>query len=268
MEDNKEISAETTEELDNNQESGVSEIADTNNDAEFTDSQDNEESSDKSDKSTEQSTEDKKDEKSKPQKTNADYARERRKAEHEKALKQARYDAIIEALNGVNPYTQEKMEDAADVEEYLTMKDIEKAGKDPIADYSKFLKAKAKEETKAKELKEADEEWLINDKKDFITKHPDINLDELISDELFKVFATGKVGIHSMDRIYTDYQAFIKKSEERATSRAAQVLANNAATPGKLSTQQQPKAKSIKEMSSAEFNKLRERVYRGEKIQI
>lgn len=268
MEDNKEISAETTEELDNSQESGVSEVADTNNDVEFTDSQDSEESSDKSDKSTEQSTEDKKDEKSKPQKTNADYARERRKAEHEKALKKARNEAIIEALNGVNPYTQEKMEDAADVEEYLTMKEIEKAGKDPIADYSKFLKTKAKEEAQAKEFKSSQEEWIEKDKEDFKSKHPDINLDELIGDELFRTFASGKVGAHSMDKIYSDYQSFIKKSEERATSRAAQVLANNAATPGKLSTQQQPKAKSIKEMSSAEFNKLRERVYRGEKIQI
>ena len=37
------------------------------------------------------------------------------------------------------------MKDSADVEEYLTMKEIESKGGDPLADFSKFHKAKEKE---------------------------------------------------------------------------------------------------------------------------
>lgn len=251
MEDILNQPAETTEvEVDETLNEGTSEVAGTSNEVEFTNS-DNEEVEEKVNK---------------PQKTNADYARERRKAEHEKALKQARNEAIIEALNGINPYTQEKMEDDADVQEYLTMKEIEKKGLDPISDYSKHLKAKAKEQVKASESENNQKEWIQNDKQEFVSKHPDVKLDELLTDELFRTFAVGKVGKMSMDKIYTDYQSFITKSEERAKERAAQVLANTAATPGKLTNQEQAQSKSISNMSKEEFERVVERVKGGEKI--
>ena len=80
MEDILNQPAETTEvEVDETLNEGTSEVAGTSNEVEFTNS-DNEEVEEKVNK---------------PQKTNADYARERRKAEHEKALKQARNEAII-----------------------------------------------------------------------------------------------------------------------------------------------------------------------------
>ena len=149
MEDIKEQSAQTTEaEADKALDTGASEIADTSNDVEFTDSDDNGANESQDNKSTDNQETAKSNDgvDTKPQKTNADYARERRKQEQEAAIKKARNEAIIEALNGVNPYTQEKMEDEADIQEYLTMKEIEKNGGDPIADYSKHLKAKAKEQ--------------------------------------------------------------------------------------------------------------------------
>ena len=146
MEDIKEQSAQTTKPVDNTAEVGASEIADTSkeNEIEFT-STDNENGEDKAQdtKNADAKQKEGSEEKTKSQKTNADYARERRRAEQKKALEKARYDAIIEALDGENPYTHEKMEDGADVEEYLTMKEIEKQGKDPITDYHKFLKDKA-----------------------------------------------------------------------------------------------------------------------------
>ena len=259
MEDIQELSAETTETEVSTEEVGVSEIADTNDDVEFTDSGAN-----TTDEESE--VEEKKDENKKPQKTNADYARERRKAEQEAAVKKAKYEGIIEALNGENPYTHEKMEDDADVQEYLTMKEIEKKGLDPVADYSKHLKAKAKEKEKALKEKASEEEWVQKDKADFATKHPDVNLADLVEDDSFKSFALGKVGKMSMDKIYTDYQTFIAKIEERAKDRAAQLLANSAATPGKLTSQQPPQQKSIRNMSAAEFENLKERVKGGEKI--
>ena len=120
--------------------SGVSEIADTNeNEKEFTDSSEAENTTNDSQK-TEIQVENVK------QKTNSDYARERRKAERERDLKRARFDAIKETLNGINPYTQEEIKDDYDMEEYLVMKEMEKQGKDPVYDYSKFLKDKKKAE--------------------------------------------------------------------------------------------------------------------------
>lgn len=202
-----------------------------------------------------------------PQKTNADFARERRKAEQEKALRKARYDAIMEALDGVNPYTDEKMVDGTDVEEYLLMRQIEKSGKDPVADYSKFVKGQKKEQIKQQEELSSQKEWIENDKQDFSSKHPDVNLDNLLQDDLFKNFALGKVGKFSMDKIYTDYMAFQAKFEEQARDRASQILANSSATPGELAKNSTPsQQKSFSDMSSSEINDIIERVKRGEKI--
>lgn len=271
MEDIKEQSAQTTEaEVDKALDTGASEVADTSNEVEFTDSEENNGQDTRSNKAVENQEAKKSndDVNIRPQKTNADYARERRKQEQEAAIKKARNEAIIEALNGVNPYTQEKMEDDADIQEYLTMKEIEKSGGDPIADYSKHLKAKAKEQVKVSENEKSQKEWVQKDKADFVSKHPDVKLEELLNDELFYTFAIGKVGKMSMDKIYTDYQGFVTKSEERARDRAAQLLANNAATPGKLTNQPTTQPKSIADMSKAEFESVVERVKRGEKIQI
>lgn len=259
MEEIQNISAETTETDAIAEEVGTSELADTSNDVEFTDSSANETAEGKTEVEETQEVK-------KPQKTNAEYARERRKAEQEAAIKKARNDAIIEALNGENPYTHEKMEDDADIQEYLTMKEIEKKGGDPIADYSKHLKAKAKEKERASKEKINQEEWVQKDKSEFAAKHPDVNLNDLIEDDQFRTFALGKVGKMSMDKIYTDYQTFVTKIEERAKERAAQVLANSAATPGKLTNQQPAQHKTIGNMSKSEFEKLQERVKRGEKI--
>lgn len=266
--------AETTvDQVKNTEVDGASGVADTSNEAQFTDTDvetDGEKASSQSSKTDEPGEKTKSDAevKDKGAKTNADYARERRKAEQEKALKKARYDAIIDALDGENPYTHEKMEDERDVEEYLTMKQIAKEGKDPIADYPKFIKNKAREEEKAKQEESNQKEWIVRDRNDFATKHPDVNLDELLSDDLFRSFAVGKVGKFSMDKIYSDFQNFQTKSEERAKERAAQILANNASSPGEIGSQTPPAQKKVSEMSSKEFGDLQERVRRGEKIVI
>ena len=273
MDNNEQNSAQTTaDEVKDNLPDGTTETADSSNDAVFTDTTEDNNSDNSGDKGTDKNTDaDKSADKQssdKQQKTNADYARERRKAEQEKALKQERYKTIIEVLNGENPYTHEKLEDDADVEEYLNMKEIEKSGKDPVADYSKYLKTKAKEQAKQDEVERGQKEWIANDRKDFVSKHPDVDLNDLLADELFVTFATGKVGKISMDKIYADYNAFLTKSEERARDRAAQVLANSAASPGKLSNQSQPPPKRVSEMSKGEIENLVERAKRGEKISL
>lgn len=253
--------AQTTEaEAAHAEEKEVVEPADSDtSEAEFTDSEAESESDGKGEDS-------KTTEPAKPWKNdaNAEHARQRREAERQAEIKKARTEAIIDALGGVNPYTGDKIEDEADVEEYLTMKEIEKAGKDPIADYSRHVKAKAKEQEKATQEKSSKEDWFANDGKEFAAKHPDIKIDTLLADEMFRTFSDGKVGTVPMVKIYADYQAFQKKAEERAKQKAAQILANKTASPGKMSaegtgdeffTRDQVKAMSREEVSK-NFDKI------------
>lgn len=121
------------------------------NDVEFADSE--------QDKSSE---EPKSETKTQTKEQNSENARRRREAERQAELKRVeaatREKAIIETLNGKNPYTNGEMKDHADVEEYLLMKEIEKNGGDPLADFSKYQKEKQrkKAEETAKESEEKD----------------------------------------------------------------------------------------------------------------
>jgi hypothetical protein len=265
--ENIEQSAETTEPV--NTEVGASEVADTSNDVEFSDTPNedvNKADDGKQEPQTPSTPKESENKENKPQKTNSDYARERRKAEREAEIKKVRNEAIIETLGGENPYTHEKMEDEADVQEYLTMKEIEKSGKDPIADYSKYLKQRAKEQAKITQTETSRQEWIKNDKQNFETKYPDVKLNDLIDNEQFRLFASGKVGVMTMTKIYEDYQSFITRNEESAKEKVAQILANNAATPGQLTTSKETPPKDINKMTKAEFDNLVERVKRGEKV--
>ena len=195
MEDNKNLSEETTKvedttlatdaaaKVDNN---GAGENSDASttenvNDVEFTDTKEAEETP-------------KAKEEVKPQQDNSENARRRREAERQAELKKARYDAIKEAVDGVNPFTNQPIEDDIDVEEYLAMKEIKKQGGDPLTDYSKYHKDKQKEEAKIAEQKLKDEEWIQNDYKDFKSKHPEVNLEKLALDTAFMQFAEELVG--------------------------------------------------------------------------
>jgi hypothetical protein len=148
---------------------------------------------------------------------NRENARRRREAERERALKEARERAIIETLEGKNPYDGSEMKDAADVERFLEMK-------------KEYLK-REEEEACAEEKRER---WFSEDRADFCRAYPDVELDRLIEDERFCRFAEGKVGNLPMREIYEGFREFISAFDERAKSLAAQALANGAAGPGAL----------------------------------
>lgn len=167
---------------------------------------------------------------------NAEFARKRREAERARELKEVREKAIIEALGGKNPYTGRPMADAVDVEEFLSMQEIEKKGGDPVADFSEHRKAKAREERQTKEREEQEAAWFRSDREAFSKKYPDVSLDELISDEDFADYADGKVGKKPLAEIYEGYLRQSARFEERARTRAAQAVANREASPGALGT--------------------------------
>ena len=255
-----EIKTEQTnvEEKDNVQaNSGLEQTTEEGNDFEFTDTHTEEENKDEEPKSTESNKA------SKPVQTkeqNSEFARIRREQERQRELSEARNKAIIEALDGKNPYTNEPMTDSVDVEEYLAMKEIEKKGGDPIADFSKVQKQKQKEEMAKTEKARSEEEWIKNDSEDFKSKHPEVDLGELINNEVFQKFAEGKVGTTPMAKIYENFVDFTKAYEKKAKMQAAQMVANKKASPGTLTSAGQSESgfysiEDVKKMSAEEMRK-------------
>lgn len=234
----------------------VGEIADTNeeqpevNDIEFTDTK------------AEENDDSKKPEEKKIQSNaqNAEYARKRReaerKAELEKAREEARYNTLIELTNGINPYTQEEIKDKVDVDKYLAMKEIEKSGGDPIADYHKVQSKKQKEEIESKRKADEEKEWYVNDRKDFFSKHPemtDAHLQELLKNEQFLLYGEGKFGSKPLAEIYDGFNKVVSTFETRAKSIAEKMYANRNSSPGPLNSSEVSKSKSWEEMSLDEF---------------
>ncbi len=142
---------------------------------------------------------------------NRENARRRREEARLRELKNAREAAIIEALDGKNPYNGEEMRDAAAVERFLAMK-AERAAA-PAA---------------------GTEEWYRRDREAFVAAHPDVSLETLIRDPRFQTFSDGKVGHLPMEEIWAGYQSFLGQFDEKAKNLAAQTVANRLASPGTL----------------------------------
>ncbi len=165
---------------------------------------------------------------------NAENARRRREAERLRDLEQARNKAIIEALDGKNPYTDGEMKDADDVAEFLAMREIEKRGGDPVADYAKHIKERAREKRESEKKEQERRQWYDDDRTAFAAKYPDVKLSELIENKSFRIFAEGKVGERPLAEIYESYLAMTGDVEAAAKRTAAQSAANAAASPGSL----------------------------------
>lgn len=201
---------------------------------------------------------------------NAENARRRRDAERQKELRKLREKTIIEALGGKNPYTGEEMKDSLDVEEFETMREIEKNGGDPVNDYPKFRKQKAREAIAEREERGKTEEWYAKDREAFETEYPDVNLSELIRDEAFSDYADGKVGRKPLSEIYRGFLKFTGKYEGRAKDMAAQYIANQKASPGTLRDTQAPDSdffteEQVRKMSPSEVSKNYEKIRKSMK---
>jgi hypothetical protein len=235
-------------------ETNLEEVVETTDSLEIADEQDNIESNGNAEVN-EEVFEDNTDAESKGQskEENAKFAKERRErekqqkaakdkeaeAQRKRELEEVRFSAIKEALGGVNPYTNEKIEDKYDMDEYLTMKEMEKKGLDPLQDYASYLKQKQRNESiesekKAKE--KSKEKWIENDRKEFFDKYPDVDFETLAKDDMFKMFAQGKIGNMSMASIYEGYKEVQATIDKKAKEVAKRLVANKQASPGSLST--------------------------------
>lgn len=215
--------AETTVNTEVDSHADVTEKSETQNDAEFIDTADGQQ-----------------EEKTQTKEQNSQNARRRREAERQAEIKraadEAREKAIIETLGGKNPYTNEEMNDSADVKEYLTMREIEKNGGDPLSDFAKYHKKQERERAVEEQKRKDKEKWFIEDRADFVSKYPDVDIEALIKDEDFAEYADGKVGEIPLAKIYEGYSKFTAKYEKKAKQIAAQRVANQKASPGSLSS--------------------------------
>lgn len=211
---------------------------------------------------------------SEAQRINSENARRRREEERRNELKKARLDAIREVVQK-NEFTGEAIEDEDDVEEYLMMKKIDEEGGDPLYDFAKYQKKFRKEksekaEKEQKEIKEADEVTKSainaeNDVSDFISKHPDVSINDLFNDTSFSAFADGKLGRRSLSEIYDGFVNFRKETEKQATKIATERAAvgslagsGSSADPNFFTKEQ------VMKMSPAEIHKNYEKIRKSQ----
>lgn len=194
---------------------------------------------------------------------NSQNARRRRELElkrAEQAAQAAREKAIIEVLGGKNPFTGEEMKDSTDVEEYLLMKEIEKNGGDPLVDFSKFHKTREREKAAKNAEAAAKNEWYRKDREEFASKYPEVNLEMLIQDKQFQLFAGGKVGTMPLAEIYEGFIEVVSQYEQKAKQHAKQLYANSKSTPGALSSPNAPDSgfftrEQVQKMSQEEVHR-------------
>lgn len=244
--------AETTVDAEVDSHADVTETSENQNDTEFTDTADGQQT-----------------EKPQTREENSQNARRRREAERQAELKktaeEAREKAIIETLGGKNPYTDEEMKDSADVKEYLTMREIEKNGGDPLSDFAKYHKKQERERAEKEQKRKDKEKWFIDDRADFVSKYPDVDIEALIKDEDFAEYADGKVGEVPLSKIYEGYAKFTAKYEKKAKQIATQRVANQKASPGSLSSTNPSDSgfytkEQVEKMSTEEIKKDYEKV--------
>lgn len=191
--------------------------------------------------------------------------REAKEAAIRKRIEEEAYrKGIIEAVGGVNPYTGEAINDSADVDEYLVMKELDKQGKDPIADYAKAIKEKRKAQQEVAQT----EKNRVQELQEFNNKYPDVNVGELLKDERFCRFAGQRVKHETISEVYGDYLNFTSdfnaRVEKKAQVKAKVVAAKAKASPGSLTGNGETPKVSYADMSKEAFEKKLASVLRGD----
>lgn len=225
---------------------------------ENTDSDDNEESKEKV-KDEKQSKEE-----------NSNYAQIRRKAEADAEAKvrakvnEAYEKGKLEAFVGrTNPYTNTIINDKTDIQVYENMYALDKAGKDPVADYAGYIADKQRQDEKEKLEKQKIQEEAEKDIADFTNKYPNINLTELLENETFKDYIEGKR--KSLTTLYENYKKMENSFRNKAVDVAKQTIANSQSTPGSLGSGSDVTV-DYNSMSKEEFEKYIKRAKDGDLV--
>jgi hypothetical protein len=216
-------------------------------------------------------------------KENAENARRRREQEQtqriEAASRKARVDAIIDALDGKNPYTGEPMKDAHDVAVYETMKRIEKSGGDPVKDFAKASAEDARKAEATRTQADADQKWYAEDLAAFHKAYPRVDVQKLIADPDFREFAAAQVQAKvPLAKIYGGYEKLRAKFQREADQKAeaakdgaARALANARAGVGSKAGEGAPAGKAfftkaqVEAMSEEEIERHQDAIWESMK---
>lgn len=186
----------------------------------------------------------------------AEWAAKRRQAELQKEIEKKAYEkGLVDAVNGINPYTNEKIDDNHDIQEFLIMREMESKGLDPITDYHKYQKTIARELT-AKET--TDEDFFKKDYEQFVKDYPDVDLNKLQEDGDFVDFAEPFIKKVPLSTIYKTFIQNKAKYEKRIEQETSKRLARKAASPGSLSS-----ANSNDTISEEDIDRYFEAALRG-----
>lgn len=209
---------------------------------------------------------------------NSAFARQRREKEEaerlSKAREEARVQAVIDTLGGINPYTQEKMVDAEDVNEYLLMKKIDAQGDDPLEKYPSALKESKREQEKQDQAKREEQEKARKDIEEFKTNYPNVNLNDLEQDEAFNDYVDGKLGRKSLSELYASYIGFqekitkaneTKKKEAEIIEKAQQNTAVGSVTTPTPTDEDTYTFEELCNLSESEINRNWKKVERSKK---
>lgn len=201
------------------------------------------------------------------------HAQRRREAEQrakeiEDVKRRAKMEGLKEGLGGKNPYTDTPIEDDIDMQTYLTMKEIEKTGGDPVMDFAKFSANKRREEAKAAAEKAKETDWYAADREEFQKAHPevtDVALNELLQDATFSAFAEKMVGKVPLKDIYDSFNTMRGIFDGEANEKAERMYAKKMSSPASLGgTGEFIPKRRIEDIPDAEFENMIEKAKRGE----
>ncbi len=181
--------------------------------------------------------------------------------EIDRIRQEERKKILLESVNYTNPYTQNPIKDEFDEEEYLTMREIEAEGKDPVSDYSSYVKEKKKEEKKSHSNNFDTKTDLI----DFKRAYPNVDVNQLMQDQTFiNDFGEdlGKVSLKTLYKLYERTNTKVKELEKKNLKEK-----RDSKNPGSAKgTNSRRKERDVADMdiNSDEFEKMLQKAKRGE----
>lgn len=199
------------------------------------------------------------------EKRRAAKAQAEQEAKEKEIARKATFDATVETLGGVNPFTKKPIVDEYDLKLYNAQKELDKRGKDPINDLPEYLVQQEREERKKAEAEKAETERQQKESQAKIqseitelrTAYPDVDTVKLAQDPDFQSFLENKSGRWTLKEIYEGFIAKKQSSEKPADTQ--QPIAKPSAPSSVPNGNKKPK--STNDMSDEEFLEYRKETY-------
>lgn len=183
--------------------------------------------------------------------------REKEAKQREEEKRASYVSGLKKSVGGINPFTGNKIVDAEDVEEYETMLELKELGKDPIEDYSSYLKEKSRKERKEREASAKAEQEnsakMKGELDDFVKAYGAEKVQEILNDKDFLDFGKDLINSGASPKlVYEKYLHITKKSDEKAEELLIEKDARRKSSPGQMKSSES-KPKSFKDMNRDEF---------------